>query len=140
MKPIFCILTLAFFTIAGTLNAQRHRDKVEALRTTFISKRINLSEQQSEKFWPLYNEYHNKVRMLRRDLKKLYVLAESADDQESLRLYETELKLRQTEADIHKNYLAKILDLLGGKKFVQLRLAEDDFKKQMIESIRDRNE
>jgi hypothetical protein len=116
--------------------AQSGRDKVEAMRVAFISKKVELTTSESEKFWPVYNEYGDKVKALRRNLRQKYRQApENPSSEIAEELYELDLRSRQAEADVHKQYSERIKSIIGTKKFVKLRMAEEQFRMQMLKAI-----
>ncbi len=121
------------------LFAQNEKDKLEALRMNFISKKIELTVSESEKFWPIYNEYTDKLKAIKKNLRQTYRRkAEITNDKDAEELYQLELQSKQTEVDIYKQYSEKIKSIIGIKKLIKLRLAEEEFKREMINSIKDK--
>lgn len=137
MKHFTKILLLCFcFFQQADFFAQNRRDKVEALRISFISKKLELTTAEYEKFWPVYNEYNDKVKAVRKNLRQSYrKKAEGLTDADAEELYTLELQSKQAEADLYKQYSQKIKDIIGVKKLVKLRVAEEQFKREMINSI-----
>jgi hypothetical protein len=135
MRRLF-ILILAAFLFCGVTRAQSGRDKIEALRVAFISKKLDLGASESQKFWPVYNEYNDKVRLIRRNLRQEYhrysgtITAEEAEA-----LYRLDLASRRSEMETHQVYSEKIRAIIGVQKFIRLRTAEEEFKKEMIKAI-----
>ena len=41
--------------------AQKNRERIKALKVSFITERLDLTEKEAQKFWAVYNEYENKV-------------------------------------------------------------------------------
>src|SRR5690349_3599719 len=123
MRRYFKILILVLFLIgADSAFAQQGKDKVEALRVAFISKKLELSTSESEKFWPVYNEYNDKVKAIRKNLRQSYrAKAETMTDRDAEELYTLELQSRQAETDVHKLYAEKIKNIIGAKKLAKLR-------------------
>jgi hypothetical protein len=137
MKRFFYIA--AIFLFALHLNAQT--DKVEALRMSYISKRLELSGSESERFWPLYNEYNDKVRAIRMNLRQSFrKFSDKGGDRDAEDLYQLELRGRQAETDVHRVYAEKIRSVIGVRKYIRLRIAEEDFKREMISIIREKGD
>lgn len=104
----------------------------------FISKKLELTNAESEKFWPLYNEYNDKVKAIRKNLRQSYrSKAENASDKDAEELYLLDLQSRQAETDVHKLYSEKIRGIIGTKKFVKLRVAEEEFKRELVKTIKE---
>lgn len=139
MKGFKRILVLLVF-LSGfyTSFAQQGKDRVEALRMAFISKKLELSNAESEKFWPVYNEYNDKVKAIRKNLRQSYrAKSENMSDKEAEELYQLDLQSRQAENDVHRLYSEKLKAMLGAKKFVKLRLAEEEFKREIIKTLKE---
>ena len=136
---IFIVLVFALQSYAGV--AQNDKDKVEALRTAFIGKKLELTTNEGEKFWPIYNEYHDKIKAIRKNLRQGYkknidVLSEKEVEE----LYQLDLKSKQSEAELHRQYSDKIKQVIGTKKTLKLRVAEEEFKKEIIKTIQEKSD
>lgn len=75
MKHIFTILA-AFFVITFSANAQEERKtqrepgaKIEALKIAFFTRKLDLSTEEAQKFWPVYNKYSAELKKVRQDAK-----------------------------------------------------------------------
>lgn len=123
------------------LSQLAQNDRVEQLRVAFITKKIELTETESEKFWPVYNEYNDKVKAIRKNLRMSYrKRVEPLSEQDAEDLYQLDLKSKQAEVDVHKLYSEKIKAIIGAKKTVRLRVAEEEFKREMINTIKDKSD
>jgi hypothetical protein len=139
------IIKIALFLIlllqSVAVSAQGGKDRVEELRVTFITKKLALTSTESEKFWPVYNEYNDKIKAVKKSLRQAYrKLPQELTEKEAEDLYQLEVQLRQTETDIHKLYGEKIKAIIGAKKLAVLRVAEDEFKRELIRTIKQGNE
>ncbi len=127
-----------FFCGAGSFFAQQGKDRVEALRVAFISKKLELTNAESEKFWPVYNEYNDKIKAIRKNLRQNYrAKSENMSDKDAEDLYLLDVQSRQAETDVHKLYSEKIRAIVGAKKFVKLRVAEEEFKRELVKTIKE---
>ena len=50
------------FTLVSAQNPNRER--LEAYKIAFFTKRLNLTPQEAEKFWPVYNEFQNQKNQI----------------------------------------------------------------------------
>ena len=39
-------------------------EKIEALKIAFITQKLQLTTDEAQKFWPVYNQYENEIRSL----------------------------------------------------------------------------
>jgi hypothetical protein len=125
---------IVFMFACGVAFAQPGKqDKVEALKVSFITEKINLTTQEAQSFWPLYNEYNDKIKLARKSFRMQYAgTTDFKNDKEAEEFLAAELKLRQTEVDLQKEYFEKFKKVLGVKKTGLLRKAEEEFKKEIL--------
>ncbi|MFY9310300.1 MAG: hypothetical protein WAQ28_14735 [Bacteroidia bacterium] len=135
------MLLMALF-ISGAIVAQpdTKRDKIDALRATFINKKANFTAKESEAFWPLYNEMNDMLHAARKAFKKQYNNTTNYDfatDKEAEAYLVAELSLKQKEYEIYRDYYEKFKKVLPVKKVAAVRRAEEDFKKEIIKTIKE---
>lgn len=140
-KGLKILFLLALLCKSPGFIAQTDKDKVEALRITFIEKKLELGKNEADKFWPVYNEYNDKVKAIRKNLRQSFKKAsDNMSDKEAEDLQQLDLKSKQAEVDLHKLYSEKIKTIIGVKKLVKLRNAEDEFKREIINSIKEKSD
>ena len=69
MRKLLLILFL-FLSSAYICNAQdsnKDKEKIEAVRTAYITNQLNLTPQEAQKFWPIYNQYFSEVKKAQQD-------------------------------------------------------------------------
>ena len=142
-KYVRLMIVLGLFTFSQTF-AQHHndkRDKMESLRIAYITEKLALSSDEAEKFWPVYREYNEKQRALKKNLKQSFQnKAATMTDKDAEELYYLELQTRQAETDLFKQYSEKIKAIIGIKKTIQLHVAEVEFRREVIDRIKDKHE
>jgi hypothetical protein len=137
MKRLIAILMFFLLQAPFPVQSQPGRDKVEALRVSFISRRLELSVSESEKFWPLYNAYNDRLKAIRRNLRQSYDEKGSRlTEQDAAELHAMELRSRQAEVDLYRDYSEKFRAVIGLQRLAKLHMAEEDFKQEMINTIR----
>lgn len=116
------------------------KDKIDALRAAFISKKVNFTTQETQSFWPLYNEMNDKFDAARKTFRLQYNSKTNYDfatDKEAEAYLAAELSLKQKEFEIYRDYYEKFKKILPVKKVADVRRAEDDFKKEIIKTIKE---
>jgi hypothetical protein len=145
MKQIYKYITFIAFLVSltGILHAQptdAKREKLEALRAAFITKKVNFTKQEALLFWPLYNEMNDKLDAYRKVFRAQYNSTTNYDfatDKEAEAYLNAELLLKQKEVELYKEYYDKFKKIMPVKKVVAVRRAEEDFKKEIIKSIKE---
>jgi hypothetical protein len=66
MKRIFTLIGFIFL-IGITASAQQPRDgeRIQALKIAYITKKLNLTTDEAQRFWPVYNQYVSEMRKVR---------------------------------------------------------------------------
>lgn len=130
----FCLVALSAMAQPGT-----KRDKIDALRVSFISSKVTLTNQESQLFWPLYNEYNDKADNLKKSFRQQFVRDvdfNTVSDKDAEAYLIAELTLKQKEYELSKEYYEKFKKVLPVKKIALIRRAEEDFKKELIKNIK----
>lgn len=117
------------------------KERVEALKVAFITEKLQLTAKEAQVFWPVYNEFEEKLELSRKSRRKdAQVAMEAIDklsDKEVENFIEAEFSQRQKELDIQKEYHEKFKKVLPLKKVGKLYLAEQEFKRQLLKKIKD---
>lgn len=64
MKNIYLIVTfLVTISFAGL--AQQDGGRLQAYKIAFLTKKLSLTPQEAQRFWPIYNQYEDEMRTVR---------------------------------------------------------------------------
>lgn len=125
------LLALVLFCSVGTTDALAQKgdkaEKVKAMKTAFFTAELDLSSEEAESFWPVYNEYSSKMRVIRKASKD----DSSADDT---------MATKEAKVALEKEYLAKFQKVLPSAKVDKLFAAEKKWKQKLLEEIKKRQE
>ena len=71
MKLIFTLFSVVLLVFSGMSqgkgkNQHPKKEEIQAQKVAFISNELDLSKEEAEKFWPIYNEYDAKMREIHR--------------------------------------------------------------------------
>lgn len=139
MKKYLYIFIWLILSVAAS--AQKDKDAVEALRMEFVGKRLDLSKAEADKFWPVYNEYNDKIKLLRKNFRQSFKKpVDALSDKEIEELYLLDIQTKQAEAELYKVYRDKLKLIIGAKRMLKLITAENDFKKEVIKTIQDKSD
>jgi hypothetical protein len=139
-KYLFPLLLLMQFINTAYAQPESKKDKIDALRATFIAKKVNFTTSESQQFWPLYNEMNDREDAARKVFRQKYnknTNYDFATDKEAEDYLAAELALKQKEFELYKEYFEKFKKFLPVKKVAAVRRAEEDFKKEMIKTIKE---
>lgn len=124
MKKLYFILS--FLTVSLFAKAQeeqiqipdeKQQEKIEALKVAFITKELDLTADEAQKFWPVYNQYSKELR------------STISDNQDVIDRDEKVLNLR-------KRYRDQFTKVLGPDRMNRMFNAEARFRQLLIKSLR----
>jgi hypothetical protein len=135
------ILGMSFGSMAQEKEIQRENRKAQKI--AFISTKLELSTEEAEKFWPVYNSSEAEFKRLKKEHKAAMgekkKISEMSDT-EVEKLLDTGLEIQQKELDIRKKYLVKFKEVLPIKKVAKLTRIEHEFRKRNTQKKGDKRE
>jgi Spy/CpxP family protein refolding chaperone len=140
MKTILLYITILLISVSSF--AQPNKDKIRTLKIAYITDKLNLTESEAEKFWPIYNAYdkttskikHDDIRKLREDVKRnMNTLTDAKANELLNRLEEAETKLYNEKIQLVK----KLRTVISPQKIIQLKVAEEEFYRRMLKQMKD---
>ncbi|MCX7955335.1 MAG: hypothetical protein N3A01_09150 [Bacteroidales bacterium] len=137
MKNVLYIL-LCFVTII--LYGQKkpfceHYEKIKAQKVAFLTNRLDLTVEEAQKFWPLYNEYENKKKELFNSEIEIMDKVKDIDkmtEKDIDYLISEYIKIQQRHIQLLEEYNKKFKTVLPLKKIMMLYVSERMFKKEYL--------
>lgn len=118
------------------------QDQIESFKIAFYTKRLDLSSQEAQQFWPVFNAYSAELEGVRKETMQLqqrirteYPTGSEAEIEDLTDLY---IGLKRKEFMITEAYHEKFKTVLPVRKVVLLYKVENDFKKELLKEIRRR--
>jgi hypothetical protein len=134
MKKIVIIMLLALPILS---QAQKKGERIEAAKIGLITSRINLTTEQSQQFWTIYNEFEGKKKELRRDVKFSLEDASSftATDEKILQAIKDAQNAREKEVNLEREYLPKFLKVISVRQYAELLRTERNFNQILLKQL-----
>ena len=146
MKTIKKITSIALALLVSGLvfgqpekGKKPNKEKIKAMKIGYITEKLSLTSDEAQKFWPIYNEFDDKMDAIHKEIRSIHKKGVSIDDMsdaEVEKMVSTHTNLRQKELDIQKEYLNKFIAVLPIKKVAKLYKAEQDFKRDLLQKIK----
>ncbi|MEX0361217.1 MAG: Spy/CpxP family protein refolding chaperone [Allomuricauda sp.] len=118
------------------------RERIKTLKVAFITERLNLTSQEAQSFWPIYNEYEETLERIRRtermELRSQIAFIQDLSNAESSTLLTKFLDVQEEKHEAQLEFISKIKNVISPKKTLLLLKAEEDFKKRLLQQMRKR--
>lgn len=142
MKTFTYLFTFLIFSSTGLAqNQEETLQKIENAKIALITKRLDLTSEQAQQFWPIYNEYFERQKEIRStfiDAKKGLNTA-TATEEQNKQLLELGLKVKEQQIQLERDYSNRMMNVISSRQMVELRKAESDFRQMLVERIRNQN-
>lgn len=145
MKTIVSSVLAAVLLLGALLPARAvcgddWREKLESEKIAFLTREMNLTPEEAQVFWPLYNEAQQAKRSDFEASVEAYkalqkAIREGADDAAVAPLLKNYLDCQGKGDEIDRSYADKYLKVLPASKVARLFLAEEKFRRQQIRKL-----
>lgn len=119
------------------------QERIKAAKVAYLTRELNLTPEEAEKFWPVYNQYNEQREDLRDRIRDLMeesrIRGYSSDDKANAALDEM-LSIRERELQLERNFRKSMQGILPSRRLVALHQAEREFQKELIRRLQDRRE
>ena len=122
------------------------KKQIEARKIAYITSELELTPEEAQVFWPVYNQYQAERKELRKKHKELRgpkskegeakKMLDSMSDKELEAMMDNMIAHDQAGLDLKKKYMAKYKEVLPIKKVAKLYRAEKRFKERLMRDIR----
>ncbi|GAB4277741.1 MAG: hypothetical protein Kow0068_00970 [Marinilabiliales bacterium] len=135
------IILISFYVYGqpGHNKCSRH-EKIKAEKVAFLTNELDLTVEEAQKFWPLYNEMEDKLEKLRKESREARKLApekiETLSDSEIEKLLDEQMKRKEEMVAIEMEYYKKFKNVLPIRKVLKLHQAEKDFTHVLLNKLK----
>ncbi len=139
--PLILLFTCSFY---AQENIKDKKEQIRALKVAFFTSELNLSSQESEKFWPLYNTYDDKQFEIRHEKMKAFKGKMNGDALNRMSEKDAAILLNQMDAAdeelflLRKKFSKSLRTILPAVKILKLKKSEDDFYRKLLQQYGDR--
>ena len=140
---VFIIITsfsLSLYSQQG-MQRQQRMEKIKAQKVAYITTAMQLTPEESEVFWPIYNEYDKKRESFERARIGKFQVQEKGisdmSDEEVEKLILDRFKREQEMTELNMVYYARFKEVLPVKKIFDLYKAEMEFRKVLLDRLQE---
>lgn len=129
---VIMFLTLTTITTVAQppSHSERHQ-QIEAIKVAFITSKLDLTSEEAQKFWPVYNNYQKELMEImkkRREERKRTDISPSEKINLDL-AYETRM------LELKKKYKKSYSKVIPPEKILLLYQAEREFREHLIKQL-----
>lgn len=114
---IFLWSSIAAFSQGG----QKDNGRLEAYKIAYLTKKLNLSIEEAQKFWPIYNKYVGEIMQVKTEHSNM-----------------DEIAFEEKVVNIRKKYKTEFTQALPGDRVNQFFKADKEFNNVLRRELQDR--
>jgi len=143
MKRI--LFTILIAVTCSTIWAQQpgkagdREERIQAYRIAVYTEVLQLTPDEAQSFWPLYNEYSDKREAMQRELRSGRQI-DSMSDAEVETYIQKFYDVRQRELDLEKELGQKLRKVLPVRKIAKIPMAEREFREALVKKLQEGRE
>jgi Spy/CpxP family protein refolding chaperone len=126
-------LVVGFLSLAPALaqdeDDETGGDKVQSAKAALITRRLNLTPEQAQRFWPVYDEFDKERRQNLKSLTQLRDRFQVASDDEIKTGLRQMTEVRQKDVAIEREYIGKFGRVISARQTAELYKTETEFQK-----------
>ncbi len=133
------LIQVAIVLLISTMSYGQNQDKIESFKVAFITQRLNLSSEEAQKFWPIFNALQANLKSIKQSSRNQKPIADMSDDEAS-RFIKESLDAEQKELTAKQTAYNKFKGVIPARKIAQLRQVEREFKEEMLKKLQERRQ
>ena len=143
-KFILPIILLFISSVSFSQNFKEKREKVKALKVAYITEQLELTTEEAQKFWPIYNAFDENQSELRHEKMRAILDRFKPGNVEKLSEKDASNSLIQMEKieedlfNLKKKFIKDLQSVISAKKIIKLKKAEEDFNRELLKQMREK--
>ena len=143
-KIILPIIFLLVASLSFSQGFKEKREKVKALKVAYITEQLELTTDEAQKFWPIYNAFDENQSELRHEKMRAILDRFKPGNVEKLSEKDASNSLAQMEKieedlfNLKKKFIKDLQGVISAKKIIKLKKAEEDFNRELLKQMREK--
>jgi len=139
-----CLLFSVFLLSSGILvigqSKKGSMERFKEEKIAYFNQKLNLSEKESDKFWAVYEDLHNRNMKINEDEKNLlnYYSCnyDAMSEQEVDETISKFMDLQKERSNLTYEYHEKFVKIIGKRKTMKMYAIEREFRIYLLEKFR----
>lgn len=137
---LFSLVLIAFTFVSCSKKAPKSEEVLKAQKIAFFTQKLDLTPDEAESFWPVYNEYwtlkHKIIENKRAAMKYCSENMKNMSEEEIAKYDDMYIDFQKQETDLLIEFSEKFEKVLPASKVFKLYQADYDFKNYLLQQIK----
>ena len=118
----------------------KKKEQIKAQKVAFITEKLQLTVEEAQQFWPVYNEMNKKSEEIDKQIKAIVKnykkSSETLSNSEIEAMADKMMELEASSSKLDQEYYLKFKKILPVKKIMELHQAERLFKHELLQQLK----
>jgi hypothetical protein len=138
------LLIILFYQVTKSFGQNTNLEKLNNYKIGFFTKRLNLTSEEAEKFWPVYNEYQVQRNQIQQEKMKINRTfnqnGSSLSDKQLEEMGDKYVDLLVQESGLAVTFHKKLKTVLSPAKVIIYYQAENQYKVQLLNELQNQRQ
>jgi hypothetical protein len=143
-RIVIFLLIILIYPVTKSEAQNTNLEKLNNYKIGFFTKRLNLTSEEAEKFWPVYNEYQGQKNLLQLEKLKLnrtFNQNESTlNDRQLEEMGDKYIDCIVQESALAVTFHKKLKTVLSPAKVIMYYQAENQYKVQLLNELQNQRQ
>ena len=143
-KIIIFLLIILIYPVSRSSAQNTNLEKLNNYKIGFFTKRLNLTSEEAEKFWPVYNEYQvqrNQIQLEKMKLNRNFNQSEGTlSDSQLGEIGDKYVDCIVQESALAVTFHKKLKTVLPPDKVIMYYQAENQYKVQLLNELQNQRQ
>lgn len=138
---LFTFLMVSAFgtSVQAQPDPEKREARLAAFRAEVFTRVLDLTPEEAQSFWPVYNEFSDKREQVQQELRPAKQLDQMSDAEVEEQI-KRHFEMKQREIDLERDAYQKLRKALPLRKIAKLPMAEREFRESLVRKLQELRE
>ena len=134
------IIFVLLFSTAVWSQGKMDKNRIDLLKISFLTEQIDLTAEEAQQFWPVYNKYNDRIHEARVELERGIQReinstggVQNLSDNRSAAILERIIQLEETISRNRIEMARELRSAISDNKIIRLQIAEREFNRRILQ-------
>ena len=116
------------------------RKEIESMKVAYLTNQMDLTPEEAQVFWPVYNQFRDEMDTHRKEGRKKYqtfkINQADYSDKEVIEHMEFKFEHERKAIAIEEKYFKQFVEILSPQQVLAMLEAEEGFKRELLRKVR----
>jgi len=143
-RGVIVLLIMLMFPVIRSAAQNPNLEKLNAYKIGFFTRRLNLTSQEAEKFWPVYNDYQKQKNIIQQEkvtlIRNFNQNESTLSDNQLAEIGDKLIAYIVQESSLAVTFHKELKEVLPPAKVIRFYQVENQYKAQLLNELQGRQQ